>query len=116
MDPALVEKITQTFVAIEPFPYKDIWDPLGRVFDAFGMWGTDWTRAVGMLTYEQGVEAFRTTDRLSNSERTALIRWFESTSLQRGVSNEPCGCRGRRTRVGLRVRIRFAPAESRART
>jgi L-fuconolactonase len=47
----------------EPFPYKDIWDPLGRVFDAFGfdrcMWGTDWTRAVGMLTYEQGVEAFR---------------------------------------------------------
>ena len=35
----------------EPFPYKDIWDPLGRIFDAFGfdrcMWGTDWTRAVG---------------------------------------------------------------------
>ena len=26
-----------------------------------------------------------------------------STSLRRGVSNEPCGCRGRRTRVGLRV-------------
>jgi predicted TIM-barrel fold metal-dependent hydrolase len=61
----------------EPFPYKDIWDPLGRVFDAFGfdrcMWGTDWTRAVGMLTYEQGVEAFRATDRLSDSERTALM-------------------------------------------
>ncbi len=42
----------------EPFPYKDIWDPLARIFDAFGfnrcMWGTDWTRAVGMLTYEQG--------------------------------------------------------------
>jgi hypothetical protein len=56
----------------EQFPYKDIWDPLGRVFDAFGfdrcMWGTDWTRAVGMLTYEQGVEAFRATDRLSDSE------------------------------------------------
>jgi len=61
----------------EPFPYKDIWDPLGRVFDAFGvdrcMWGTDWTRAVGMLTYEQGVEAFRITDRLSNGERAALM-------------------------------------------
>jgi hypothetical protein len=29
----------------EPFPCKDIWDSLGRVFDAFGfdrcMWGTD---------------------------------------------------------------------------
>jgi hypothetical protein len=40
----------------------------------------------------------------------------ESGLLQRGVSNEPCGCRGRRTRVGPRVRIRFAPAESRMRT
>jgi L-fuconolactonase len=61
----------------EPFPYKDIWDPLGRVFEAFGfdrcMWGTDWTRAIGMLSYEQGVEAFRITDRLSDSERTALM-------------------------------------------
>jgi L-fuconolactonase len=61
----------------EPFPYKDIWDPLFRIFDAFGfnrcMWGTDWTRAVGMLTYKQGVEAFRVTDRLSHSDRTALM-------------------------------------------
>ncbi len=61
----------------EPFPYKDIWDPLGRIFDAFGfdrcMWGTDWTRAVALLTYEQGVEAFRVTDRLSDSDRTALM-------------------------------------------
>ena len=61
----------------EPFPYKDIWNPLGRVFDAFGfdrcMWGTDWTRAVGMLTYQQGVEAFRVTDRLSDNERAALM-------------------------------------------
>ena len=61
----------------EPFPYKDIWDPLGRIFDAFGfdrcMWGTDWTRAVALLTYEQGVEAFRVTDRLSDSERAVLM-------------------------------------------
>jgi len=61
----------------EPFPYKDIWDPLGRIFDAFGldrcMWGTDWTRAVALLTYEQGVEAFRVTDRLSENDRAALM-------------------------------------------
>jgi predicted TIM-barrel fold metal-dependent hydrolase len=61
----------------EPFPYRDIWDPLGRIFDAFGfdrcMWGTDWTRAVGLLTYDQGVEAFRVTDRLSDSDRAALM-------------------------------------------
>ena len=61
----------------EPFPYKDIWDPLVRIFDAFGfdrcMWGTDWTRAVGLLTYKQGVDAFRITDRLSASDRATLI-------------------------------------------
>jgi L-fuconolactonase len=61
----------------QPFPYKDIWDPLGRIFDAFGfdrcIWGTDWTRAVALLTYKQGVEAFRVTDRLSDSERAKLM-------------------------------------------
>ena len=61
----------------EPFPYPDIWEPLGRVFEAFGfdrcMWGTDWTRAVNLLTYEQGVEAFRVTDQLSDGERAALM-------------------------------------------
>ena len=60
-----------------PFPYPDIWESLGKVFDAFGfdrcMWGTDWTRAVGMLSYEQGVEAFRVTDQLSDSERSTLM-------------------------------------------
>ncbi|MFI4999894.1 MAG: amidohydrolase family protein [Reyranellales bacterium] len=61
----------------EKFPYKDIWDPLGRIFDTFGlgrcMWGTDWTRAVALLTYKEGVEAFRVTDRLSNSDRAILM-------------------------------------------
>jgi L-fuconolactonase len=37
------------------------------------VWGTDWTRAVNLLTYEQGVEAFRVTDRLSDAEKTALM-------------------------------------------
>lgn len=61
----------------EAFPYADIWDPLARIFDAFGIgrciWGTDWTRAVGLLTYGQGVEAFRVTDRLSDTDRTRLM-------------------------------------------
>jgi len=37
------------------------------------MWGTDWTRAVALLTYEQGVEAFRVTDRLSDTDRSLLM-------------------------------------------
>jgi predicted TIM-barrel fold metal-dependent hydrolase len=61
----------------EPFPYRDIWDPLGRIFDAFGldrcMWGTDWTRAVGLLTYKQGVDAFRDSDRLSAGDKAKLM-------------------------------------------
>jgi len=61
----------------QPFPYNDIWDPLWRIFDAFGlgrcMWGTDWTRAVALLTYDQGVEAFRVTPRLSDGDRAVLM-------------------------------------------
>ena len=61
----------------EAYPFKDIWDPLARIFDAFGiercMWGTDWTRAVKLLTYEQGVDAFRNTDRLSESDKRTLM-------------------------------------------
>ena len=61
----------------QPFPYSDIWEPLGKIFKAFGfdrcLWGTDWTRAVELLSYEQGVEAFRVTDQLSDSERSALM-------------------------------------------
>ena len=61
----------------QPFPYPDIWEPLGRVFAAYGLerclWGTDWTRAVKLLTYEQGVAAFRVTDALSDAERSMLM-------------------------------------------
>ena len=59
------------------FPYDDLWDPLARVFDAFGldrcMWGTDWTRAMEIINYAQGVEPFRLTDRLSPDERETLM-------------------------------------------
>jgi predicted TIM-barrel fold metal-dependent hydrolase len=61
----------------EPYPYADIWDPLARIFDAWGfercLWGTDWTRAYAVCNYEQAVEPFRRTDRLSDSERAMLM-------------------------------------------
>jgi L-fuconolactonase len=61
----------------EPFPYNDIWDPVMKIIDAFGldrsMWGTDWTRAMELLTYEQGVVPFRATNRLSDSDRATLM-------------------------------------------
>ena len=61
----------------QPYPFADIWDPLARVFDAWGfercLWGTDWTRAFAVVNYEQAVEPFRLTDRLSESERAMLM-------------------------------------------
>ena len=59
------------------FPYEDLRAPLGELFEAFGfarcLWGTDWTRAVELLTYEQGVAAFCASKWLSDSDRAALM-------------------------------------------
>ena len=61
----------------EPYPFNDIWDPLARVFDAWGMerclWGTDWTRAYAVVNFEQAVKPFLETKRLSDSERAMLM-------------------------------------------
>ncbi|MDP1840219.1 MAG: amidohydrolase family protein [Reyranella sp.] len=61
----------------EPYPFGDIWDPLQRVFDAWGfercLWGTDWTRAFAVVNYEQAVTPFLETKRLSSSERAMLM-------------------------------------------
>ena len=61
----------------QPYPFPDIWNPLARVFDAWGfercLWGTDWTRAFAVVNYEQAVEPFRLTDRLTESERAMLM-------------------------------------------
>lgn len=77
----------------QPFPYGDIWDPLARIFDAFGfercMWGSDWTRAVDFLSYKQSVDAFLTADRFTENERAALMgktltriyNWFPAAAV-----------------------------------
>ena len=61
----------------QSFPYSDIWEPLDKLFKALGFdrcrWGTGWARAVELLNYEQGVEAFRVTDQLSDAERATLM-------------------------------------------
>jgi len=61
----------------KPYPFDDIWDPLARVFDAWGfercLWGTDWTRAFAVVNYEQAVKPFFETKRLSETERAMLM-------------------------------------------
>ena len=69
----------------EPYPFPDIWDPLARIFDAWGfercLWGTDWTRAFAVVNYEQAVEPFR--DRPPERQRT---RDADGRGLREGVS------------------------------
>jgi len=61
----------------QPYPFEDLWDRLLPIIDAFStercMWGTDWTRALKYLNYEQAVEYFRTSPRLSDSDRAMLM-------------------------------------------
>jgi predicted TIM-barrel fold metal-dependent hydrolase len=61
----------------EPYPFPDIWDPLARIFDAWGfercLWGTDWTRAFAVVNYEQALRPFAEAKRLSESERAMLM-------------------------------------------
>ena len=76
----------------EAYPYADIWPPLGKLFEAFGLarclWGTDWTRATAFLSYAQGVDAFRSSPHLTDSERaelmggslTRIYRWSSSST------------------------------------
>src|SRR5262245_4821894 len=37
------------------------------------LWGTDWTRTFAVVNYEQAVEPFLKTDRLSDTERAMLM-------------------------------------------
>lgn len=64
-------------LSTEPYPFPDIWDPLARLFDAWGfdrcLWGTDWTRAFAVVDLEHSVAPFRLTDRLTETERATLM-------------------------------------------
>lgn len=61
----------------ESFPFRDLWEPVGRIFDTFGMdrcmWGTDWTRTAAVVNHADAVAAFREHWPLSNSDRTAFF-------------------------------------------
>ncbi|MGZ6799083.1 MAG: amidohydrolase family protein [Mycobacteriaceae bacterium] len=60
-----------------PFPFDDLWEPLQRYFDAFGiqrcLWGTDWTRAVELVSYPDAVTAFKEHLPLSSHEKAELM-------------------------------------------
>ncbi len=64
-------------MSTQPYPHDDLWAPLQRVFDAWGLdrclWGTDWTRTYPLFPYINGVDPFRLTQRLSESDKAKLM-------------------------------------------
>jgi predicted TIM-barrel fold metal-dependent hydrolase len=79
----------------EPYPFADIWEPLWRVFDAYGfdrcLWGTDWTRACDFLSFAEGVDAFRNHDRLTPAERDTLMGGALQSIYRWSVKNPLAG-------------------------
>lgn len=76
--PNVAVKITgAATLSRQPFPFDDLWEPLGRVLDAFGvdrcMWGTDWTRATALVSYAEAVAAFRDSWPLAADEKAAVM-------------------------------------------
>jgi predicted TIM-barrel fold metal-dependent hydrolase len=76
--PNLAVKVTGACtLSHQAYPFDDIWGPIRRIVDAFGverlMWGTDWTRALAHCSYHDAVAAFRDTERLSDDERAELM-------------------------------------------
>jgi predicted TIM-barrel fold metal-dependent hydrolase len=61
----------------QPYPFADLWPHLEQIFEAFGLerclWGTDWTRAVEVVSPEDAVRSFKETPHLSNDEKQILM-------------------------------------------
>ncbi len=61
----------------ESYPFNDIWPYLEEIINRFGiercMWGTDWTRAIELISPDDAVNAFRQTTRFNERDKAALM-------------------------------------------
>ena len=73
-------------LSAEAFPYRDLWPALHQLLDAYGpgrlLWGTDWTRSVGIVDYAQGYRFLADSDEIDDATKAdvlggALRRWFD---------------------------------------
>jgi L-fuconolactonase len=74
-------------LSLQKFPFADLWPSLHKIIAAFGpervMWGSDWTRALPLVSYTDQVRAFTETDELDAREKElimgrslrTLLRW-----------------------------------------
>jgi L-fuconolactonase len=73
-------------LSMEAYPFEDVWPPMHRLIDAFGvdrlMWGTDFTRCKSMHSYREAVDFLLLTDEVSQVDKQALFsgtirRWLD---------------------------------------
>lgn len=73
----------------EQYPFRDIWDPVRRLIDAFGVermsWGSDYSRTAGLYSYWHGVNYLRELPYLSDEQRT----WLYGATLMERTGWQP---------------------------
>lgn len=72
-------------LSVAPYPFSDVWGPMHRLIDAFGvdrlMWGSDFTRCKPLHTYREAVDFLLFTSEVSEAEKEMLFsgsirRWL----------------------------------------
>jgi L-fuconolactonase len=73
----------------ERFPFTDIWPPIYRIVNAFGpqrvMWGSDFTRTSGLLSYWDGTHYLSECDELGSAE----LEWIYGRTLRKALQWDP---------------------------
>jgi L-fuconolactonase len=74
-------------LSLQKFPFADLWPSVHQIIAAYGpervMWGSDWTRALPVVSYSDQVRAFTETNELGAKEKElimgkslrTLLRW-----------------------------------------
>ncbi len=90
--PRVYCKISHTWsISTEPYPYRDTWDQVKAVYDAFGpnriMWGTDWPVSKPKIEYRKTLTLVRDEMDFFNDED---LEWILGKTIERlWPFNEP---------------------------
>jgi L-fuconolactonase len=82
-------------LSLQKFPFADLWPSVHKIIAAFGpervLWGSDWTRALPVVSYKEQVRAFTETNELDDREKElimgkslrTLLRWPKAATASR---------------------------------
>lgn len=61
----------------QSYPFPDVWPAVYRLLDAFGpdrcVWGSDWTRALSFLSYQEAVDMYRLNETISPTDLAMVM-------------------------------------------